>query len=87
MGDGEYHVAGYVVSTRPQHGAEVASHINSMAGLEVHAEEDGKLIVTAEAHSVRDLAEMAASLEAIEHAITVAPVYHEYEGVGGTENQ
>ena len=41
--DSEYHVASDVVSTRPEHAAEVAEHINSMPGLEVHAEEKGKM--------------------------------------------
>lgn len=80
MIDGEYHVASFVVSTRPRHGTEVAAHINSLAGLEVHAEEHGKLIVTAEARHIRDLEALAASLEAIKYVIAVAPVYHEYAG-------
>ena len=80
MADSEYHVASYVVSTRPEHAAEVAEHINSMAGLEVHAEEKGKLIVTAEARDVRELADVMGSLEQMDSVIAVAPVYHEYTG-------
>lgn len=78
MADGEYHVASYVVSTRPEHATRVAQHIGSMPGLEVHAERNGKLIVTAEAHNVRELAEVMDNLEQVERVIAVAPVYHEY---------
>ena len=80
MLDGEYHVASFVVSTRPENSIELARHINTVAGLEVHAEQRGKLIVTAEARNVRDLAKLAARLEAMEYVLAVAPVYHEFDG-------
>ena len=85
MAEREYHVASFVVSVQPRHGAEAVQCINAMAGLEVHAEERGKLVVTAEAGNVRELAELAMSLESMEYAIAVAPVYHEYTGAGDRE--
>ena len=81
MAEREYHVTSFVVSTRPEHGARVAGKINSMPGLEVHAEQQGKLVVTAEAYSVGELAELADSLEQVDSVIAVAPVYHEYAAV------
>lgn len=78
MADSEYHVASYVVSAQPEHAAQVAEHINSMTGLEVHAVQKGKLIVTAEARDTRELAEIMGSLEQVDSVIAVAPVYHEY---------
>lgn len=80
MADSEYHVASFVISTRAEDGARVAERINSMPGLEVHVEQQGKLIVTAEAGNVRALAELAGSLDQVASVITVAPVYHEYAG-------
>jgi nitrate reductase NapAB chaperone NapD len=80
MADSEYHVASYVVSTQPEHAARVAEHINSMTSLEVHAVQEGKLIVTAEARDTRELAEIMGSLEQVDSVIAVAPVYHEYTG-------
>jgi nitrate reductase NapAB chaperone NapD len=50
-----------------------------MPGLEVHVEQQGKLVVTAEARNVRELAEFAISLQDLGGVISVAPVYHEYE--------
>jgi nitrate reductase NapD len=79
MADGEYHVASYVVRTRPEDGGRVAGSINAIPGLEVHVEQQGKLVVTAEARNVRELAEFAISLQDLGGVISVAPVYHEYE--------
>jgi nitrate reductase NapD len=83
MGAGEYHVASYVVSTRPDDADRVAGRIESMPGLEVHAREQGKLVVTAEADSIGKLADVADELTGIEAVVTVAPVYHEYDEAAG----
>ncbi len=79
MADKEYHVASYVVNTRPDDGRCVADRINAVPGLEVHVEQQGKLVVTAEARDVRELAEFAISLADVGGVVSVAPVYHEYE--------
>ena len=78
MADEEYHVASFVVRTRAEDAVRVTNSIHSMAGLEVHAGEQGKLIVTAEAANVRELADCVATLEQLEAVVSVAPVYHEY---------
>ena len=78
MAEREYHVASYVVSCQAQDGNTVATEIEAMPGLEVHVEEKGKLVVTAEARDVRELAEMTAKLETVNAVLSVAPVYHEF---------
>ncbi len=80
MADGEYHVASYVIRTRPEHAKQVAAHIGAMPGLEVHAAQEGKLVVTAEARDVRQLADIAGDLGLVDSVIAVAPIYHEYSG-------
>jgi len=55
MSEGEYHVSSFVVRVKPQDGHFVSNIIKAIAGPEVHAEEDGKLIVTAEAGNVREI--------------------------------
>jgi nitrate reductase NapD len=74
----EYHIASYVVRTRPEHEALVADQIKQLPGLEVHASEHGKLVVTAEADSTRRLAELAGALELMDMVLQLAPVYHEF---------
>jgi nitrate reductase NapD len=78
MSDSEYHVSSYVVRVKPQDGHFVSNIIAAIAGLEVHAEEDGKLIVTAEAGNVRELADLSRVLEETEKVVSVAPIYHEF---------
>ena len=78
MADREYHVASYVVRTRPDDAPKLAEEIGSIEGIEVHAAEAGNLIVTAEADNVRRIAELADELETLKRVIAVAPVYHEY---------
>ena len=74
----EYHIASYVVRTRPEHEALVADQIQQLPGLEVHASEHGKLVVTAEADSTHRLAELAGALELMDMVLQLAPVYHEF---------
>jgi nitrate reductase NapD len=78
MPESEYHVASYVVRTRPEDAAWIAEQINCVPGLEVHASEQGKLIVTAEAESTRQLAELGGALELMDAVLQVSPVYHEF---------
>lgn len=78
MASDEYHVASFVVTCQPENANDVVASIDAMPGLEVHAEEQGKLVVTAEADDVRELADITAKLEAVRSVFSVAPVYHEY---------
>ena len=87
MDTGEYHVASYVVSVRPEDADQVAHRIDSIRGLEVHLREQGKLVVTAEAGSVHELADAAAEITGIEGVVAVAPVYHEYDDATETHGK
>ena len=82
MSEAEYHVSSFVVRVRPQDGPSVSAVIQSIAGLEVHVEEDGKLIVTAEASNVRELANLSAILQDTDKVLSVAPIYHEFSSDG-----
>ncbi len=56
--------------------------IQAVPGLEVHAEDGGKLIVTAEGDTVSDLAKLSAILEETDKVVSVAPIYHEFSNDG-----
>lgn len=86
MSDNEYHVASFVVRARPEHGEDLANRLNAMRGIEVHVQEEGKLVVTAEAGSVKELADRTAKLENVKRVISVAPVYHEFTGAETSDN-
>ena len=70
-----------VVLIRPENAERITDQITQLPGLEVHASEQGKLIVTAEAENTRQLAEMADALESMDLVLQVAPVYHEFTPV------
>lgn len=78
MSEQEYHVASYVVQANPADADAIAAQINAMPGLEVHASEAGKLVVTAEAGGARELAELAETMQQLGKVLSVAPVYHEF---------
>ncbi len=78
MPDIEYHVSSFVVRVRTEDGPSVSTVIQSVAGLEVHVEENGKLIVTAEADTVQGLAKLATVLDQTDKVLSVAPIYHEF---------
>jgi len=82
MSESEYHVSSFVVRVRPEDGQAVSNAVTAIAGLEVHAEEDGKLIVTAEAGNVRELADLSKVLEETDKVVSVAPIYHEFSNDG-----
>jgi nitrate reductase NapAB chaperone NapD len=78
MSETEYHVASFVVLTRPEDETRIADQIDQLPGLEVHARENGKLVVTAEAENTRKLAELTGALELMDLVLQVSPVYHEF---------
>ena len=85
MSQREYHVASYVVLTRPENETRITEQINLLPGLEVHASENGKLVVTAEAEDTGRLAELTGALELMDLVLQVAPVYHEFIPVPSPE--
>ena len=78
MADAEYHVASFVVHAKPAKTGDVAQSLVSIDGVEVHAENEGKLVVTAEADNVRRLADLTESIQKLPDVVVVAPVYHEF---------
>ena len=74
----EWHVASYVVTTQAEHAEAVTRRINALPDMEVHAGENGKLVVTAEAATQGQLADMAGTLGQLEAVLIVSPVYHEF---------
>jgi nitrate reductase NapD len=75
----ELHVAGIIVHAPPARMAEVRRAIASIAGTEVHAEGNGKLVVTVEATSANDLADRVVAVGCLDGVLSAAPVYHHAE--------
>jgi len=78
MNDFEYHVASYVVHAVPGQCESVSVQLTEISGIEVHAQHEGKLVVTAEAGGIGRLAQLAELMQSITGVAAVAPVYHEF---------
>ena len=78
----ELHIAGIVVHAAPQGAQRIAESIAAMPGAEVHAtSRDGKLVVTLEASSAREIASCIEEIQRLEHVISAALVYQHNEAL------
>jgi nitrate reductase NapD len=73
------HIASVIVRTRPEIAGAFAHRIASMPDTEVHAVEDGKIIVVLEADSERVLADRIDELRQDPWVLFVNLVYHQME--------
>ena len=75
----EYHVASYIIRCHGEVVMQTASAIAQFAGMEVHATDAvGKIIVTVEGTSHRDVANTIEQLRELPEIVDIAAVYHEY---------
>ena len=75
----EYHVSSFVLHVTPKGEASVQALADSDAAVEIHASEGGKMVVTAEAGHMRDLARLADRLAELPGVLQRSPVYHEFD--------
>ena len=73
------HIASLIVRVRPERADAVASHIARMSGAEIHANEDGKIIVVLEAASERALADHMDALRQVPDVLMVSLVFHQMD--------
>ena len=82
----EYHVASFVLHVNAAGERAVGQLTAVEAALEIHAVEQGKMVVTAEAEHTRDLANLADRLSALPGVLQLSPVYHEFDAAPDTEH-
>ena len=73
------HIASVIVRARPERAELLASRIAAMPGAEVHANQDGKIIVVLEASSERALADHMDSLRNDPDVLMVSLVFHQMD--------
>lgn len=72
-------ISGVIVRARPEKLAAVRERLADIAGVEIHAAtDDGRLIVTVEEESDRDLADTVLSLHDVPGVLSASMVYHQY---------
>ena len=70
-------ISGVLIHVKAEKMDSVSKELNSMEGVEVHAAENGKLVVTAEHKKLNALADLVMSLQHLKNVMSVAMVYHE----------
>ena len=75
----DFNVCGVLVMVDPPSGPSVEATLNNMDGVEVHANEKGKLVVTVEGPNDRDFANRISDFSNIKGVLSTSLVYHEIE--------
>ena len=70
-------ISGVLIHVKTEQMDSVSDELNAMEGVEVHAAEQGKLVVTAEHEKLNALADLVMSLQHLKNVMSVAMVYHE----------
>ena len=75
----DYNVCGVLVMAAPESGPVVEAALNNIEGVEVHANNNGKLVVTVEGPNNRDFANKISDFSNIKGVLSTSLVYHEIE--------
>jgi periplasmic nitrate reductase NapD len=74
------HIASLIARTRPEAAHTIAHRLAQLSGVEVHAVQDGKLILVLEDESEKGLADRMDQIRGEAGVLLVSLVYHEVEG-------
>ena len=77
-----YNICGCLVHAMPEKVPEVVGAIETSEGCEVHAEKDGRIVVTVEDTDTRRASEIIMDMHQIPGVITVTLTYHHFEPSG-----
>jgi nitrate reductase NapD len=81
----EAHVSSLVVHVRPEKAHAVRDAMTGMAGVEVHAEEGGKIIVTLETDTEADIVTRLNEISLLDGVMSATLVFHHCEIVGDAD--
>jgi len=73
-------ISGVLVHAFPEKAAEVSHRLESMEGVEVHANTDeGKIVVTIEKTDDKSVADTLLELQVMPDVLNASMVYHQFE--------
>ena len=75
----EYHVCGVLLMSRPEHAAGVEKALLDIPGVELHANDGGRMVVTVEGSEYRGCGDTIAALATLEGVASSSLVYHQIE--------
>jgi nitrate reductase NapD len=75
MAEARYHVSSAVVAVLPHAVDAVRDRIEQMAGVEVHACEKGKIVITIEGNSTRAMGDALSKIALLDHVLSANMVF------------
>ena len=78
-------ICGCLVHVMPERAQEVSAVIEAMDGCEVHAEQDGRFVVTVEDTDDKRASDLIMDMHQIPGILTVTLSYHHFEPLGPQE--
>lgn len=75
----EYHVCGVLLMSRPEYNAIVEQALARMPGVELHANDGGRMVVTVEGTEYRHCADTITELATLKGVASSSLVYHQID--------
>jgi nitrate reductase NapD len=75
----EYHICGVLLMSRPEHCAVVEQALENMTGVELHANDGGRMVVTVEGAEYRPCADTITQLATLDGVASSSLVYHQID--------
>jgi len=75
----EYHVCGVLLMARPEHAPAVEQALNQMDGVELHANDSGRMVVTVEGAAYHECADRMNELAVLSGVASSSLVYHQID--------
>lgn len=75
----EYHVCGLLLMSRPENANSVERALHGMNGVEIHANADGRMVVTVEGSAYSECADIMNELSTLSGVASSSLVYHQID--------
>ena len=75
----EYHVCGLLLMSRPEHALKVEQALQGMEGVQLHANDGGRIVVTIEGGEYRACADLMHELATLKGVASSSLVYHQID--------
>jgi len=78
-------ISGVLVHTRPDLSVSISQDLNSIDGVEVHANDNGRLVVTVENDMTHSMADRVTEIQLMNGVLSAAVIYHHNEAMEDEE--
>ena len=78
-------ISGVLVHTQPDLSASISQDLTSLDGVEVHANDNGRLVVTVEDDTTHSMADRVTEIQLMNGVLSAAVIYHHNEALEDEE--